>query len=587
MKSFLKYTLASLLALIIGAILLFVIFMVLVVASSMDAPADIKDDSVLLIRFKKEIVDRAPKSPIANVGGFPLLPDPKMGLNDIIKSIEEAKTDKKIRGIVIAPDIIRTGIASKEEIRNALIDFKESGKFIISYADYFSQSTYYVISPADRIYLNPAGYMDFKGLSAEILFFKKAFDKWGIEAQVFRHGEYKGAVEPLILDKMSDENRSQIRSWLNSIWRHYLVGVSNERSISIDELNTIADSIKIRTPHDAVTFKFVDDLRYKDELLEELKDSIGVKNIEDMNFISLSDYIRHMGSTKEKSGKKNKIAVIYARGSIVMGEQGENSIGSESISREIRKARMDSTIKAIVFRVNSGGGLGLASDIILREIKLAAETKPVIASMGDYAASGGYYILAAADTIVANPNTITGSIGVFGILLNTSRLFEEKVGITYDYVLTNPHANMESTFDLLDNEEKKYFQEVIDSFYYDFITHISKGRNMTIEEVDKIANGRVWSGKEAHDIGLVDVLGGLYTAIDIAVEKAGLENYQIVSLPSQDDPFTQFIKQFTEEVKMGVLKRELGDIYQDLQIFKELKNMEGIQARIPYQIRVY
>ncbi|MBN1187772.1 MAG: signal peptide peptidase SppA [Bacteroidales bacterium] len=586
MRSFLKYTFASMLGIMLAIFFMFIIVLVLVVASSSEAPIDVRNNSLLYIKFDQQIYDRAPANPMANFNMMNLMPEPVMGLDDILNSIEYAKTDDRIKGIYLEPSIIRCGIASKEEIRNALNDFKESGKFVLTYSNYFSQSTYYLASVSDKVYLNPAGIFEFIGLSAEIMFYKKAFEKWGIDAQVFRYGKFKSAVEPYLENKLSDENKLQIQALLNSVWNNYLNGISVERNIEKTTLNNIADSLLVRNAKDALTYRLIDGLKYKDEIIEELLDSMDVANIDKLHVVKLPDYINTVKSTNKKSTGKDKIAVIYAYGSVVMGEQQDGAVASETISRAIRKARMDSSIRAIVFRVNSPGGLVIAADIIWREVMLASKIKPVIASMGDYAASGGYYIVAPADTIVANPNTITGSIGVFAVWFSGGKLLKDKVGITYDYVETNEHSNLQSVLKRLDNEEGAYIQNSVDDIYIDFISKVAEGRNMTIQDVDSIGQGRVWSGADAMNLGLVDVEGGLHEAIQIAAAKAGLEKYQIISLPEQEEPFVAFLKQLGIEAKSRILKKELGEFYEDYQFVKELLNQKGLQAIIPYKMSI-
>ena len=571
---------------LLATIILFGILVVIGLAASSEASVDVKKNTLLYIKFDQEIYDRAPANPIANINVMNLMPEPVMGLDDIVNSIEYAKTDDHIKGIYIEPSIIKAGIETKEEIRNALKDFKESGKFVLCYSSYYTQSTYYLASIADKVYSNPSGIFEFLGLRSEIVFYKEAFEKWGIEAQVFRYGKYKSAVEPYLQDKLSDENREQIKELLSSVWDNILEGISEERGIEKRDLRKIADNLLLRSAKDAKAYGLIDDMKYKDEIIDELLDSMNVKDISKLNVVKLSEYIATVKSEKEKNKEKEKIAVIYAYGSVVMGEQPDGAIASETISRTIRKARKDSNIKAIVLRVNSGGGLVIAADIIWREVMLASEVKPVIASLGDVAASGGYYIVAPADVIVANPNTITGSIGVFAIWFNGSRFLKDRVGITYDYVETNEHSNIESMLKMLDPEEQAYFQSSVNDIYLNFIEKVANGRNMSTADVDSIGQGRVWSGVDAMDINLIDEYGGLNKAIKIAAEKAGIDKYQIVSLPEQEEPFMAFLKQLNVEAKSRLMKKELGEYFNAFKNVQNLMDQTGLQARMAYELTI-
>ena len=422
-------------------------------------------------------------------------------------------------GIYIEPYYLSAGIGTIEEIRNALIDFRESGKFIVSYSEIYTQSAYYLASVSDDIYLNPTGEVPLYGLGARIVFIKEAMDRLGIEAQIIRHGTYKSAVEPFMYNKMSEENREQTLAWVRSIWDHILQGISEERNIPVAKLDNIADRLALKSAEDALTNDLVDSLLYKDEVINILKELTGTDENKDLNSISLRKYTKVTKTKDYKGLARDKIAVIYAYGDVVMGNRGEGSISSERISKAIRKARRDSTIKAIVFRVNSGGGSALASEVIWREVDLAAAVKPVVASMGDVAASGGYYILAPADTIIANPVTITGSIGVFAVLPNAQKFFNNKLGINMDVAKTNPYADIGNPFRPLEDEETGLMRFSVEKIYDTFVSHVSSGRNMTWDEVDAIGQGRVWSGANAMENGLVDAYGGLGSRLSILPPK--------------------------------------------------------------------
>ncbi len=590
MKDFLKFTLATIVGIIISTIIITFIFIGIitaVVSSTKDKEVTVKPNSVLHIKLQNAITDRSSKNPFDNFNFQTMKAEPKLGLDDILKNIKKAKTDDKIKGIYLDITYIPAGIATTEEIRNALLDFKESGKFIISYSDAYTQIAYYFATVSDKIYLNPEGLLEFKGLRAELMFFKGSFEKLGIVPQVVRHGKFKSAIEPFTLDKMSDENREQIIIYVNSIWNNILEEISKQRNISIEQLNYLADNKVIINPETAFEHKMIDGIKYKDEILAELKELLKIDEKKDIRFISLSKYTNAPKKRKHKGLAKDKIAVVFASGMINIGEGDEESIGSDRISKAIRKARLDKSIKAVVLRVNSGGGSATASDIILREVALTAQVKPVIASMGDVAASGGYYIACAADTIVASPNTITGSIGAFGIFFNAKKFLDEKLGITVDSVNTNAYSDFPSFTRPIKKAEKEIIQNYIEKVYDVFISHVAEGRNMTKAQVDSIGQGRVWSGVNAKEIGLIDVFGGLETAINIAAKKANLEHYRIVSLPIQEDPFVQLVKQITGEVQASFWKNNLGEGYRYYNNLQRALKMKGVQAIMPFEIEIY
>ncbi len=596
MKNFLKYTLATIVGILLSSIIGFFIFMGIisaVISSKENKEVKVKTNSVLKINLQNGIAERQSKNPFNNLSLTSLKSNNKLGLVDIINSIKKAETDKNIKGIYLNLTSIPAGIASVEEIRNALIEFKKSKKFIISYSDLYSLKSYYLASVANKIYLNPEGLIDFKGLNAEIMFYKGALEKLGIEPQIIRHGKFKSAVEPFILDKMSDANREQTITYMGSIWNHILKGISTERNISVDNLNLYADSLKIDNAKMAVKYNFIDDTKYKDQVIDELKKLTGIKNKDNQNYISISDYINNMDNKKFKeleklkNLKKDKIAVIYATGQINIGKGDEQNIGSDDLSSAIRKARLDSTVKAIVLRVNSPGGSALASEVIWREMYLAKKVKPVIVSMGDVAASGGYYISCPADKIFASPVTITGSIGVFGILWNGQKLLNDKLGITIDNVQTNANAGLGSIYRPLTGYERKTIQKGVEDIYDSFLTHVAEGRNHTKAEIDSIGQGRVWSGINAKKIGLVDEFGGLTAAIDEAKKQANLKDYAILELPKQKDIFEELLKDFTGQIKISILKESLGVDYKYYNNIKKATEIKGIQARLPYDIEFY
>ncbi len=586
MKSFLKYTLATLTGIMLTTMVFVFLIIIIIAASSSEKPVEVKPNTILYMTLNDRIVERAVDNP------FDFLPGNmsslrEMGLNDILNNISKAKKDDNINGIYLELSAITAGIGTTQEIRNALLDFKESGKFIITFADVYTQKSYYLASVADTIYLNPKGNFFLTGLASQIMFYKGALDKLGIEAQVIRHGEYKSFVEPYISDKMSPENREQIMHWVGSIWQNMLNDIGEQRNIQPETLDRLADNIDIRTAESALEYGLVDGLIFKDELINNLKNITETDEKKDLKVITLRKYTKVTAKRDYKGIAKDKIAVIYAHGSVQLGNNGEGTIASERISKAIRKARRDSTVKAIVLRVNSGGGGVLASDIIFREVELASQTKPFIASMGDVAASGAYYILAPADTILAQPNTITGSIGVFAILPNLKPFMNNKLGLTVDVAKTNPMADIGSPFRPMTAEEKSIIKLMIEDTYNDFVEEVSRGRGMTIEEVNTIGQGRVWSGENALDNGLIDAYGGLHDAIEIAASMAGLEKYRVLDLPKLEDPLDQFIRQLTENAKTRMVSRELGQFYHYFETIQELEGLYGIQARLPFKFELH
>ncbi len=581
MKDFLKYLLATIIGIILASLIMFFIFLgtISVLISRQDKPVEIRDNSILVIKLDNPVSDRKPLLLFSYAR--------TLGLNEILLNISKAKEDKKIKGIYLEPSIIPAGLATIEEIRNAILDFKESGKFVICHSDFYSQTSYYLATAADKIYMNPEGLIPLLGLRAQLIFFKGTLEKLGIKPEIIRHGKFKSAVEPLMYDKMSDENREQISKLIGSIWDYMISEISARRGITVEKINYLADNLEIWDAKSTIEHNLIDSLAYKDYVLDKLKELTGTDKSKKLNLVSLSKYTKVPGARKHKGLAKNKIAVIYASGTIQLGDEGEGQISSERISKTIRKARLDSTIKAIVFRVNSGGGSNVASEVIWKELNLARQVKPVIASFGDVAASGGYYISVPADTIVASKNTITGSIGVWGVLLNMKKFLNEKLGITMDVEKTNRYSDFMSGYRSLLAKEREVMQNHVDNIYNTFVTHVSDGRNMNYDEVDKIGEGRVWSGINAKEIGLIDIYGGLTTAIDIAVDKANVEKYRIVELPKLEDPIQQILKELTGNVSSVFLKKELGNSYKHYKLIKEVVNLNGVQARMPFEIEIY
>lgn len=590
MKSFFKYVLASMLGmLIVGMIFFFLslgIMSAFISLAKQEKVVEIKDNSVLALSLDKVIKDRKPSMPFLNFRFLSFKPESSIGLNDLLDNIEKAKTDAKIKGIYLDLSSIHAGIGTIDEIRNALLDFRSSGKFIISYSDLYQQPAYYLASVADEIYMNPEGIFYLKGLRVELMFFMETFKKLGIEPQVVRHGEFKSAVEPFIEKRMSDENRMQIKAFMGSIWDYLVDNISKERNVSPEKINRMADKLELWDPSNAVKEGLIDSLIYRDEVYDILISKSGLTGKKKPNLVNLSDYEKVPKTRVHKGLIRQKIAVIYAQGDIVPGEGDMDEIGADKFVKAIREARQDSAVKAIVLRVNSPGGFSLAAELIWREIDLASKIKPVIASMGDLAASGGYYILASADTIVASPVTLTGSIGVYGVWWNAKEFYNKKLGITSDVEKTNAYSDFGTTFRAFTPYEKLLLQKSVDRTYDTFVDHVSRGRGMSDKEVDKIGEGRVWSGINGIDIGLVDVFGGLKDAIKIAAEKAGLEQYRIIELPKQEDPIEMLIKEIMGEVKMNAIRNELGEDFKYYELLHNARNYRGIQARLPFLVDI-
>ena len=581
MKQFLKFTLAAAAGLMLGVFSIIIIFSI-VAASGDSKEIQLDKPHVLRLELNGAIQDRVEEIPfdLSEITGQDVN---ILGLNDILANIKKAKTDENIKGIYIEIGMISAGFATREEIRNALLDFKESGKFITTYSEIYTQGSYYLASVADYICMYPEGGMELRGLNSTIPFFTNALKKMGIEPQVIRHGKFKSAVEPFMLTEMSDENREQIETYMGSIWEHFLKNVASDRELTRDRLNEIVESLEIQTTEDAVELGLVDSLFYRDQFQNHLANLMEQENYDDVNLISLKKYNKVKNENARDKFKKEKVAVIYAQGEIQSGEGSETVIGSERISKAIRKARKDEKVKAIVLRVNSPGGSALASDVIWREMKLANKEKPVVVSMGDVAASGGYYIACASDKIYASPNTITGSIGVFGLLMSFEELFTDKIGLTFDQVKTNKFADLGSVNRPLTQEEYDIIQKGVVDVYNTFTSKVAEGRDMSQENVDDIGQGRVWSGTNAMDINLIDEYGGLEAAVAGAAELAELEDYRIYELPEQKDPFQELLEQLEEDMQTSWIKYQLGDQYKYYKTIQDIKHLKGVQARMPYQ----
>ena len=588
--TFLRELLAVILGVFIAMGIMFLILLLFVSASASafgdDKKVVVKNNSVLELKLENQIKDYAPKSsdPFEELFGFE---EDKAGLQDILNAIENAKTDDNVKGISINTLFINGGIAQTQAIRDKLVEFKESGKFIFAYADFYAQKNYYLSSVADSIFVNPVGGVDFKGLASELLYFKDFQDKIGVKMEVIRHGKYKSAVEPFLTNKMSDANREQMTSFLGSIWVEILTDIGISRDKTNDELNAIADDLLARNPELAIENNMIDGELYMDEYENKLKSLIDIDLDSKLNIISVGDYIAS-GKGRIKSTASDKVAIIYAQGEILYGEGEEDYIGQGKIIESLKKIRKDDKIKAVVLRVNSPGGSALASDLIWRELELTKKEKPLVVSMGNYAASGGYYIACNADKIIAEPTTITGSIGVFGMIPNVSKL-ADNLGINAEQVGTNRQSLGYSAFEPMNDDFHDYVKESIEDIYETFVDRVSKGRNMSFAKVDSIGQGRVWTGTEAIQNGLVDELGSLEDAVRIAAELAEITDYRTTDYPRFKKDFKDAFKisPFTAKTTENLIKEELGienyTIYKSIKQFSKLK---GIQARLPFVIEI-
>ncbi len=547
-------------------------------------------NSILKIELSTSIKDQPSNNPFENIDFATFEDKTPLSLKNILDNIEKAKYDDKIKGIYLDVPLLQANMANIEEIRNALIDFKSSEKFIISYSENYSQASYYLSSIADEIYLNPAGEMTFKGLSTQLMFLKDALNRLDVDMQVIRHGKFKSAIEPFIRENMSDANSEQLETLINSIWDNMLNNVSSARGIEVDQLNNIADNILIRSAQSALSEKLIDGLKYEDEVLKILKDKVEAESSEKIKFIGLNKYKKskpknnNENSLAEKSSSKNKVAIIFAEGEIVSGKSRDGQMGSETISEAIKKARLDDKVKSIVLRVNSPGGSALASDVMWREVVLAKKEKPVIVSMGGVAASGGYYISCAADKIYAEASTITGSIGVFGVIPNIEGMLKNKMGIDIDRVATNTYADGLTLLRPMQPKEREAIQEMIENIYDDFTQKVADGRGMTQANVDSVGQGRVWSGITAKEKGLVDEIGGLDAALAEAISLADVEDYKIIELPKQEDPIQKMMNDLAGDVKIKIFGDEFGVAEKYYANFKNVMNAKGIYTRLPIDI---
>ena len=563
MKDFLKFTLATVTGIILSSIVLFIIGMVTLfgIVSTADTETIVKKNSVMMLDLNGVLVERTQESPLGILSQLFSDDSNTYGLDDILSSIKKAKENENIKGIYLQASMLGTSYASLQEIRNALLDFKESGKFIIAYGDSYTQGLYYLSSVADKVLLNPKGMIEWKGIASAPLFYKDLLQKIGVEMQIFKVGTYKSAVEPFISTEMSPANREQVTAFINSIWGQVTEGVSASRSLPVDSLNALADRMLMFYPaEESVQCGLADTLIYRNDVRNYLKQWVDLKEEDRLPVLGLSEMINvKKNMPKDKSG--NIVAVYYASGEITDysgSSTSEEGIVGTKVIRDLRKLKDDEDVKAVVLRVNSPGGSAFASEQIWHAVKELKTEKPVIVSMGDYAASGGYYISCVADTIVAEPTTLTGSIGIFGMVPNVKEL-SEKIGLTYDVVKTNKFSDFGNIMRPFNQDEKTLMQMMITQGYDTFVNRCAEGRHMSKEAIEKIAEGRVWTGEAAKELGLVDVLGGIDTALEIAVRKAGIEGYTVVSYPAKQDLLSSLLNtKPTNYVESQILKSKLG-----------------------------
>ena len=587
--NFIKTFLASLLAFFVANFVWFfllIMFFVGAAALSQSSTVAVSPKSVLHIDLAESIVDAPVDDPFSEFDPMSMDMQKSLSNMDVMHAIGAAATDPNIEGIYI--NLTGAGTVSAamlEEVRGYLNSFKESNKFIIAYGETYSQGGYYLASVADSIYLNPAGQMDWRGLAMQVVFYKGLLDKLGVEPQVFRHGTFKSAVEPYILNRMSPANRTQMETIANSIWGSLVNDIAESRNLSIDSLNMYATELSAMMPAEVVEKRLIDGLKYEDEIQDILREKLDLDADEDVNFVTLGEYVASNPYTETYSD--NKIEVIYAEGQIVQGRSAKGSLGSTTLAEQLAEARMDEDVKAVVLRVNSPGGSALASEVMWREMELLRQQKPVIVSMGDYAASGGYYISAPADVIIADANTLTGSIGVFGLMFNAEKTLQNKLGVSIDVAKTNPSADMGSFHRGVTASEREFMMKGIEEVYSTFVNHVADGRNMTFDSVDAIGQGRVWTGNDGKRIGLVDEIGGLQYAIAVAAAKAEcIDDYMVREAIGEPTGFMAIMDKFSAHISDRKMRKEMGIFYDDYCTLRALMENEGVQAlALPIKIQ--
>ena len=583
---FLRNVLATLVALVIFCIGVFFLFVIAagIITATGEKTVAISDNTILHLKLDRPILDRSVENPFGGVvmigagaAGY--------GLNELKQSIRRAAQDDRIDGILLEPDYIYAGLAKLYELRKELEAFKKSGKFVIAYSEYLTEAEYYLASVADEVYLPEEGILEFNGFRAEYNFIKGTLDKIGVEVEIFKAGDYKSAVEPFTRTDMSEESEEQTAAMLESFYTTYLDDVSRSREVPKEDLKMVADSMLATNAKDALRYDLITDTKYFDQVIEELKELTGVDSAGKLKSIRLNSYLASTESLYEGS---ERIAVVFADGEIINGKADVNRIGSESLSRQLRKLRQDDRTKAIVLRINSPGGSSLASDVIWREVLQTSEEKPIIASMSDMAASGGYYIAMACDSIVAQPMTLTGSIGVYAMHFNAKQLLEDKMGITTDVVKTGQLSDVFTITRPFTDYEKALFQKSADDTYQTFLKKAANGRELSVQEVDQVAGGRIWSGVQAKENGLIDELGGLEEAISMAASAAGMGegDYKLRYYPRQKTFVEQLLAELTGDYEESKIKSTLGDFYPLIRPLRNLQHYQGLQMRLPFDITI-
>jgi protease-4 len=586
MRQFFKIFFASFLALTVFTIIAFIIMIgwIAALASSVttDKPSSIGGKGILYLDLGQAIHEQGQDNPLSALNADDQYDTP--GLYDIVRLVKYAKTDSSIKGIYLKCAENANGFASSDELRSALLDFKTSKKFIYAYADVISQRAYYVANMADKIYCNPKGGLEWKGFALQYMFFKQTLDKIGIEPQIFYAGKFKSATEPFRTDHMTEANRLQSSVFLNDLYNRFLMETASARHLDTTTLHGYANAMTVQTADDAVKYKLIDGAKYDDEIKDEIKRLLGENNKYKINFVPIGKYAKSV-SFKNGSGT-DKIALIFAQGDIVDGKGTKDQIGGDTYRSLIRNARMDDNIKAIVVRVNSGGGSAMASENMWRELELAKKQKPVVLSFGDYAASGGYYMSCGADSIFTEANTLTGSIGVFSIVPNLKKFFNDKLGVTFDGVKTSPYADMPTASRPLTEMEKKFLQNDVDSIYYTFVHRVSAGRRIAAALVDSIGQGRVWTGSRGIELGLADKLGSLQDAINCAAGMAKLKEYRLKEYPEPLSWLETLLGGYKKSIQAKAMKEELGE--QGMNMYNSIKKIKEsvgtTQARMPFEI---
>ncbi|MEZ2444381.1 signal peptide peptidase SppA [Chitinophaga sp. RCC_12] len=578
---FFKVFLAAFLAFVAFTAICFFILLIMIGRAVTPEKVTISPNGVLVLETGQSYNEQNIINPLGRLMNDDAAVTP--GLYQTVRLIEHAADDDNIKGIYLKVNGNPNGFASTEEFRNALLRFRKSKKFVYAYGEVMDQNAYYLASAADKVYLNPKGGVDFTGFASQVMFLKGTLDRLEIKPEIFYCGKFKSATEPLRETQMTDANRIQTTQFLGELYGTFLKGIGTARNIDTATLHGYANENLIQQPADALKYKLVDGLKYDDEVIAELKNKTGVKQGDEVNLVTLKKY--NSGTDLSSGGGDGQLALIYAEGDIIGGESDrDKTIASDDYIREIRKAREDKDVKAIVFRVNSGGGSALASEVIWRELSLAKKVKPVVVSMGDYAASGGYYISCMADSIFAEPNTLTGSIGVFGVMFNMQDFFKNKVGVTFDGVKTAPYADLGSVGRPLTDAERRFIQNGVDSTYASFKSRVVAGRKLNPAIVDSIAQGHVWSGLQAKELGLVDRIGGINEALACAARLAKLPDYRLREFPEEKNPLNKFFKTFAGNVRMQLVKQELGANYDIYQQVKDVQQLHGdVQARMPFK----